>query len=197
MYLKFAEFKHGEDEILKGCGASNQQFITVRERIFYHTIKQYSTVYNQYDLDEPDNIPGHLRTKTGILEDMVNEVDNHLEYDLCLLMFMKYSTAISEMFKLYMMLEKAKEMDQNAYNMMMKRLKSANRELLEKAEEQGKDEDDPEVIAMLPTNMVKRIEIYAKSDGTFSDYLKMYGELKIENIHSDVDDILKNIQFDV
>lgn len=202
MYLKFAEFKHEEDEIVKACGATDQQMITVRERIFFHTMRQYNTVYTQYidmnddDDDESSSIPGHLRTKTGILQDLVNEVENRVEYDLCLLMFMKYCSTVSDIFKLYMMMEKAKTENMSVYKQMCRKIKDADDVILEKAEEGGKEQQDPSVITMMPTNILKRIDLYRKSDDNFENYLKMYNDLNIENVFSDIDDLLGKV-FDV
>lgn len=202
MYLKFAKFNHEEEEIVKACGATDQQFITVRERVFFHTMRQYNTVYSQYiDMSNDEEqdaslIPSHLRTKTGILEDLVNEVENRVEYDLCLLMFTKYTVAVSDMFKLHIMMEKAKTENTMMYKQMCKKIKEADDAVLEKAEQAGKNEDDPSVIAMIPTNILKRIELYKKSDDNFENYLKMYHDLNIENVFSDIDDLLSKV-FDV
>ena len=202
MYLKFAEFKHEEEDLVKACGATDQQMITVRERIFFHTMRQYNTVYTKYidmtDDEEVDSssIPSHLRTKTGILEDLVNEVENRVEYDLCLLMFTKHASVVSDIFKLHMMMEKAKTENLSVYKQMCRKIKEADDAILEKAEEAGKEQKDPSVITMMPTNILKRIDLYKKSDDNFENYLKMYNDLNIENVFSDIDDLLGKV-FDV
>jgi hypothetical protein len=186
MYLKHVKFDHSQEDMFLAMCSSPQQITRVRERIIFHTINHHLNLINGY-FDNMDEAPKEMKTSSGLLTNLLQEITDQAEYELTLFNFSKLEKVADSMMKAYVPFIKKDKFPNHVRLMIESKLEEASEEYMKE------NKDNPSANATSPMSLFKRIELVEKSSGSFDNYMRLYAKLNLEpHMYSDVDDLLSN-----
>jgi hypothetical protein len=186
---KNGSFNHDAEDMFSAVGYTQQEIMTVREKILYHTMKMYVDQLDQIKLELSDGGAQMVHAESPkvsmILNNLCNSMTTDDENNLCLLMFTKLHGLTQAMFAQYalMNIEQAPQ--------HLKKLVEIKIDL-EDSKFMSENGEDVFHKAMSPKKIIKRFDL-VKLSPTIDDYLKLYGKENFEPMHTDIDSMLEKV----
>lgn len=184
MTIQPIEFDHTQDEIAKSIGLSNEQTELCQERIFFTSFSNYLRTTNLFDSRE--EAPKDLTTFSGDLEQCLKMIQNPLEYQYTLLIFMTLQRQALKMVALHSILDES-----NASEEDLPKIKLIKSFINIEASFKKKEED----ILTEFASVIKRLDLVEKSNYNFNSYISLLKGNSVKNNISefDVESLLKNL----
>lgn len=200
MYFKNHAFNHDAPSFHEALGISKKQQERCRERVFFSTFANALQGMELYE-DEEDR-PAQFSTKTGDLSRTLQLIDDQLEYEYTIFMFMKYQTLAQEAMAKYVAMNNSDLSESSKAKLkIMLQLEDL---VLQHRVEHGDDDDhspakDRADFIVTPGGLMKRIDLVKQSHYSFDTYFNMVqmknldGKKPSSGSDFDVDDMLRDI----
>jgi hypothetical protein len=184
MTIQPIEFDHTQDEIAKAIGLSAEQTQLCQERIFFSSFSNYLRTHNLFDSRE--EAPKDLTTFSGDLEQCLKLIQNPLEYQYTLLIFMTLQRQALKMVALHSLMDESKADEED-----LPKIKLIKSFLNIEASFKKKEAD----ILTDFAGVMRRIDFVERSNYNFTAYLNLLNGNSVKgNIAEfDVEDLLKNL----
>jgi hypothetical protein len=170
---------HHVENIQKALGVPHDVVISSREKIIFTTISNALFVEEMYS--SSIEAPKSLTTVTGDLQKCITMMENELEYETMLLMFMHYHDAAISAFRHYNTFEAEKDPELKKKYELLKKLMEFKK--LMSDDEQDDEEEDP--FGLTKFNMIERVKFVKSSNYNFETYMeqvtKMFREEQLNH----------------
>ena len=201
MVLKNLTFNHEADNFHEAIGVNEKQRNRCRERVFFATIANALQGLELYEDD--DDRPAEFTSKTGDLSRTLKLIEDPIEYEYTLFMFIKYQSLAQESVAKWVAMNNSDLSESSKAKLkIMMQLEDL---ILDHHAKHGDDDDDrskssnskPELI-VTPGSMLKRIDLVKQSHYSFDTYYNMVefknlnGAKRSSGSDFDVDDLLRN-----
>lgn len=194
MVLKSVKFNHEAENLHEALTVSTTQKQRCRERVFFAAFANALQGIELYGENE-DDCPREFHTKTGDLSRTLSLINDPLEYEYTLLMFLDLQPLAQDSFTKY------KAMHDNDLEESSKRKLQLMMTLQDLVfQHKTEEEDMPSDISVAPSAMIKRVDIVKQSHYSWETYYNMVKaknffrpESKSKGSDFDIDDMLKNV----
>jgi hypothetical protein len=162
---------HHIDNIQKALGVPHDLVISSREKVIFTTISNALFVEEMYE--KSSDAPKSLTTITGDLQKCITMMENELEYEIMLLMFMHYHEAAIAAFRHYNSFESEEDPELKKKYELFKKLMEVKK--LMSDDEQDDEENDP--FALTKFNMIERVKFVKSSNYNFQKYMEQVANM--------------------
>jgi hypothetical protein len=170
---------HHIENIQKALGVPHNVIISSREKIIFTTISNALFVEEMYS--SSTEAPKSLTTVTGDLQKCMTMMDNELEYEIMLLMFMHYHDAAIAAIRHYNTFETEEDPELKKKYELFKKLMEVKKLISD--DEEDKEEEDP--FELNKFNMIERVKFVKSSNYNFEKYMesvtKMFREEQLKH----------------
>ena len=191
MYLKVTPFDHDAEDLNRALCIEDETAVRCRERILFHCFTSYQRCIELYP--DKDDAPRDMRTVTGDLKRILQDIDSEKEYEMTLLHFMAYHRLAMEAIAHYRFLNDNAVDEEDKLKLsilnLVKKLAKSRRE--EPEEDEG---DNPLHKGLDMESLMDRIKKAKQSNYNFKRYMELTGFVTRD--FSDVDELLRNIPKD-
>lgn len=193
MVLKSVQFNHEAENLHEALTVSSTQKQRCRERVFFAAFANALQGIELYE--DEDERPREFHTKTGDLSRTLSLINDPLEYEYTLLMFLDLQPLAQDSFSKYKAMhdDDMDESDKKKLQLMMKL-----QDLV--FEHKSHEEDNKADMSVTPGTMIKRVELVKQSHYSWDTY---YNMVKAKNFFRpvdrskgsdfDIDDMLRNV----
>lgn len=157
---------HHVENIQKALGVPHDIVISSREKVIFTTISNALFVEEMYS--DSSEAPKSLTTVTGDLQKCITMMDNELEYETMLLMFMHYHDAAISAFRHYNSFESGEDAELKKKYELIKKLMEVKK--LMSDDDDDKEEEDP--FGLNKFNMIERVKFVKSSNYNFEKYME-------------------------
>jgi hypothetical protein len=162
---------HHIDNIQKALGVPHDLVISSREKVIFTTISNALFVEEMYE--KSSDAPKSLTTITGDLQKCITMMENELEYEIMLLMFMHYHEAAIAAFRHYNSFESEEDPELKKKYELFKKLMEVKK--LMSDDDEDKEENDP--FALTKFNMIERVKFVKSSNYNFQKYMEQVANM--------------------
>lgn len=166
MILKSLSLNHDADNLHDALGLSSRTRIKCRERLFFSCFANYLQGAELYENE--DDAPKEFTTKTGDLSRVLSIINDPLEYEYTLLMFMKLQDMATDASAKHKMLNDSDT--ENNDRIKLQILQNIH-DLM--AQQKLSEAPDDYEFVITPSSMNKRIEMVKASRYNWETYYNM------------------------
>jgi hypothetical protein len=184
MTIQPIEFDHNQEDIANAIGLTEEQTQLCQERIFFSSFSNYLRTTTLFD--SRDEAPKDITTFSGDLQHCLSLIQNPLEYQYTLLIFMTLQRQALKMAALHSLMDESKADEED-----VPKIKLIKSFLQIEAQFKKKENDSLNGIA----SVLKRIDFVEKSNYNFDTYLNLLNgkAVKGDIAKFDVEDLLKDL----